>query len=116
MAKIKEEINPRSSALDIRGPEVQLLKPEIDSAKTESKNKSSGPPSQQSESEGIMHQMTDLNLAKGISFPGPDHPLYDPQKEHSSDASSQHRMRLTNTGEVEIANLLSPLNAVELSA
>ena len=60
--------------------------------------------------------MTDLAMARGISFPGPDHPLYDENRENSSDASSQHRMRLTNTGQVEIADLLTPPNAQEMGA
>ena len=60
--------------------------------------------------------MTDLAMAKGISFPGPDHPLYDENREHSSDASSQHGLRLTVTDQVEIADLLTPPNAQEMGA
>ena len=101
--------------MDMRSPSKDLIKPEVDSAKTDSKQNSSAPENQ-SHSEGIQHQMTDLAMARGISFPGPDHPLYDENRENSSDASSQHRMRLTNTGQVEIADLLTPPNAQEMGA
>lgn len=101
--------------MDIRSPAVDLVKPEVDSAKTDSKQNSIAP-SNQSQCEEIQHKMTDLAMAKGISFPGPDHPLYDENRENSSDASSQHRMRLTVTGQVEIVNLLSPPNAQDMGA